>query len=455
MYVRFKNRSRLILLPLVSVLIFTVALNFWVHQNPARIDLTSGHVYTPDSNALAVVGGLTKAINITFFYDVRSRAMQDARYLLEYYAQLSPFINLSAHDPVLEPAIAELHQVKFAGAAIFESDGRRIRLEQLDEVQFLNALIRVSSDAAGLVCFTDGHIESNPFSFQSHDHIENEAHGHDHSFGGRPLTLHERHGMGMAKNALETMGYKVEQRLLLGGPNALAGCSIVVVASPQAAFSKREGAQLDTYLRNGGHGLFMLEPFIESGLDELLETYGIAVSLTRIVDSKNYYWTDPGTPAVTNYERHRLTRNLPLSFFPGVAEIKPAAKGIPNDVSIAPLINTSEDSVIANQDESQARSRTIMALASREMSAGRIIVIGDGDFSTNSFFGALGNGQLFLNSVSELLDQNKLVDVVPRNYELGTMRLSNIQLKSVFVITIVVIPFSLAMIGLLIWRGRR
>ena len=96
-----------------------------------------------------------------------------------------------------------------------------------------------------------------------------------------------------------------------------------------------------------------------------------------------------------------------------------------------------------------------MALASREMSAGRIIVIGDGDFSTNSFFGALGNGQLFLNSVSELLDQNKLVDVVPRNYELGTMRLSNIQLKSVFVITIVVIPFSMAMIGLLIWRGRR
>ena len=104
---------------------------------------------------------------------------------------------------------------------------------------------------------------------------------------------------------------------------------------------------------------------------------------------------------------------------------------------------------------SQARSRTIMALASREMSAGSIIVIGDGDFSTNSFFGALGNGQLFLNSVSELLDQNKLVDVVPRNYELGTMRLSNIQLKSVFIITIVVIPFGLAMIGLLVWRGRR
>ena len=450
-----KKRYWGVLFPLLSVCFFVVAVNFWIYFNPGRIDLTSGHVYSPDYKALEIVGQLSKPVNITFFYDVRSRAMQDTRYLLEHYASISPFINLAVHDPVLEPAIAELHQVKFAGATIFESGLRTLRLEQIDEVQFVNALIRVSSEATGLICFTDGHIESNPFSLQSHDHIENQTHGHDHSLGGRPLTLHERHGMGMARNALQIMGYKVEQRLLFGGPDALVGCTVVVVASPQAAFSERESKQLQGYLSSGGRALLLLEPFINNGLAELLETYGLSVSSNRILDSKSYYWTDVGTPAVTNYERHRITRNLPLSFFPGVAEIEPHATGIPEDVSVVPIANTSRDSVIERDDGENARSRTIMVLVSKSAHDGRFIVVGDGDFSTNSFFGALGNGQLFLNSVSELIGDRNVIDMTPRNYEIGAMRLSNSELKSIFILTILVIPAILALVGVLVWRGRR
>ncbi len=455
MIIFFKKRHWDALGSIFSVCFFVVAVNFWAYQSPARIDLTSGHVYSPDDVTLEVLGKLTKPITVIFFYDVRSRAMQDARYLLEYYQSISPLINVKVHDPVLEPAIAERYQVKFAGATIFESGLRTVRIEQTDEVQFLNAIIRVSSEAAGVVCFTDGHIESNPFSLQSHDHIENQTHGHDHSIGGRPLVLHERHGMGMAKNALETIGYTVEQRLLLGGPSALAGCSIVVVASPQVAFSSRESKQLEKYTNNGGHVFLLLEPFINSGLEDLLQVYGLSISTKRIVDPKSYYWTDVGTPAVSNYERHRVTRSLPLSFFPGVAEIKPHSNGIPDDVIIVPLINTSEDSITEGDDTSQSRRRTIMVLVSKDNSRGRLIVAGDGDFSTNSFYGALGNGQLFLNGVSELMGNQNLINVVPRSYAAGVVRLSNSELTSIFILTIFITPLVLILVGVWVWLGRR
>ena len=444
-----------IFLPIMSTFIIVFALNLWILENPHRVDLTAERVYSPDEKAIAILNALKEPITITFFYDARSRMMQDAKYLLTQYSQISPFITFNSYDPALEPSVAEKYQVKFAGSAIFQTKDRKILVNKPNETEFLNAIIRVASDAMGTVCFSDGHVESNPLSLQSHDHYENQAHGHDHASGGKLLLLHERHGMGMARNALEVLGYSVEQRQLTRQSNSLEQCSLVVVASPQTAFSKKELMQLENFSEKGGALLLLLEPGVTTGLEPMLMTRGIAISEARVIDPERYYWTDKATPAISDYERHRVTRNLPMTFFPGVAELSPLPRTKNTRNATTPLAFTSSSGVLELSSSSEGKRRALAVLASNADKQGNMIVVGDGDFATNSFYGAVGNGQFFLNMVSELLAHENLVNLSPRNYQVATLRLTNNQMQIVFFMTTVLGPLCLMLVGFLIWRTRR
>jgi hypothetical protein len=444
------------ILPIIAVLAAASALNAWVLRYPLRLDLTNAGVYTMSSATRAVIESIRKPVAVTFFYDTRSRAMQDARFLLEQYAAESERIEVRSHDPLLEPAMAERFGVRFAGTAIFASDGREVVVNSPNETEFSNALLRVTSDAVGRLCFTDGHVESNPFSLQSHDHFERSGNGHEHgSDGGRPLTLHERHGMGMARNALNTLGYTVEQRTPSIDGRSLRDCNVVIIASPQIPFTQQEVVQLVSYLATGGAVFALLEPGVNHNLESVLTSFGATLSHTGIEDIKRHYWTDVATPAVSDYPRHRVSRHLALTFFPGVAEVSPHPNGIPEEVRVTPLVESSEESILSGEDASAGAPRTIGMLASDKRSGAKIALFGDGDFATNSFFSALGNGQLFLNVVSELAGQDDLVDITPRNYAVATMRLSNEQLRLSFLLTTIAGPLILLAIGLLIWRRRK
>jgi ABC-type uncharacterized transport system involved in gliding motility auxiliary subunit len=449
-----------VLLPLLATATLVGALNQWTMRHPSRLDLTSGKVYSISAETVGVLRSLKSPITITFFHDTRSRAMQDARYLLEQYAAVTPHITVDSYDPMLEPAAAERLDVQFAGTAVFESGVRRIAINEPGEVAFTNALIRVTSDAVGRICFTDGHVEMNPFSLQSHDHFEDGGGaGHSHASGGEPLSLHERHGFGMAKNALETLGYAVEQRVLTK-PGVLSDCTVVVVASPQAAFSEMEVNILREFISAGGPALLMLEPGIQAGLDAVLNDFGIAINRASVRDPKRHYWTDPGTPAVTNYARHKITRQLALSFFPGAAELVPVPSGVPAGVVITPLVETSDMALLSDAtDEPRARTLVLEAIrptdSAKQQARQHVIVSGDGDFASNSFYGALGNGQLFLNAVNHLAAQDQLIDIAPREYVTAELRMSNDQLRATFILTTVIGPLSMLVLGVWIWIRRR
>jgi len=66
----------------------------------------------------------------------------------------------------------------------------------------------------------------------------------------------------------------------------------------------------------------------------------------------------------------------------------------------------------------------------------------------------LGNGALFLNGISYLAEQDRLLDITPRNYELPRLQMTNGQMRATFVLSTLVLP-ALAL-GLALWlRWRR
>ena len=85
----------------------------------------------------------------------------------------------------------------------------------------------------------------------------------------------------------------------------------------------------------------------------------------------------------------------------------------------------------------------------------RIVVVGDADFATNSFFNIMGNGKLFLNTINFLAAQENLIGIEPRTFDLPRVNLTNRQMKGTFFLSVILIPALLALIGTIVWWRQR
>jgi len=240
----------------------------------------------------------------------------------------------------------------------------------------------------------------------------------------------------------------------------------------------------------------MLDPFISSGLEPVLREFGVVLDDDIVIDVASHFWTDVSAPAVTDYNRHEVTRDLPLTFFPGVRSLSPTAERVPG-TSVRPVINSSKQSHGQTNREraeftpgkDKAGPLTLMVAVDRrpefvasteavirklrdepatsESSApnittsdapgvrSRVAVIGDSDFATNSFFHILGNGTLFLNTVNYLASQENLIGLEPRTYDVPRVNLTNRQMKGTFFLSIILIPALMALVGIAVWWRQR
>jgi ABC-type uncharacterized transport system involved in gliding motility auxiliary subunit len=302
--------------------------------------------------------------------------------------------------------------------------------------------------------------------------------------------VHQQHGMALARNGLESLNYKVSKVLLMNQQTSLDGCALLVVAGPKQALLPPEVSKISAYLDAGGNALFMLDPFVKTGLEPLLLDFGIVVDEDIVID-EHHLWTDVSAPAVTEYNLHEVTQDLPTTSFPGARSLSPTSQRVPS-VSVRPLINSSKRSW-ANPDPDRAEfdpkrslpgPLTVMVVANRRPEftsaaeavvrelrgetsaapqaapkkvekASRIVVVGDSDFATNSFFNIMGNGKLFLNTVNYLAARENLIGIEPRTFARPQVNLTNQQMKGVVFLSMVLVPSLMALIGVAVWWRQR
>lgn len=458
---------------------------------PIRLDMTQEGRYSLSEQTVTMLKKLERPVHITFFHDPMMRETVE---LYELIARQSDKVTVEFYDPMLNPAQARLRGVQFAGTSLMQSEDRKLQINGSSETDIANAILRVSMGVQQTVCFLDGHREPDPFSQETHDHLEGGA-GHTHGLGAQ-YVLHQQHGMAKARNALEAMNYKVEKISLMqsGGAETLSHCALLVVAGPKLQLLPAEVTAIQTFLAAGGNAFFMLDPFVRTGLEPVLREYGIVADDDIVIDEASHFWADPSSPAVTDYNYHQIARDLPLTFFPGARSLSPTPERIPG-VNVIPLANSSKqsygetDSQRAGFDKGKdlPGPTTLMAVASRRPAASddpayrtpeeqlsvppkgaakerprnpatarsRIAVVGDSDFATNSFFHIMGNGNLFLNTVNYLTARENLIGIEPRSYDLPRVNLTNRQMKGTFFLAVILIPALMAVIGTAVWWKQR
>ena len=486
-----RRRRVEIALHTVGLIGIFVLLAWLAARHPLRWDMTDVGLHSLSEKSVAVLQRLEKPVHIVFFHNHLMSETVD-RYRL--IAGRSDLITVEFHDPALNPAAARLVNVRFPGTSVMTSEGRRLDVNGELEADIVNGILRISQGATQTACFLTGHGEADPLSKESHDHVEGDAGAdHDHSTGTQ-YVLHETHGLAKAANGLEELNYTVAPvSLLQDSGAALSGCAVLIVAGPRVPLLASEVATLRQFLSDGGNALIMVDPFVETGLEPVLRDYGVTLDKTMVIDPSHHFAADMSSPAVTQYNNHRVTRNLPLTFFPGVRSLSPGARvagaaptrivnssvnsfgevsavsverdgdDIPGPLTLMVAVNkrpVSEEEVRVVESLGGGRAEAAAGAAEEDppmlaTERSRLVVVGDSDFATNSFFHILGNGDLFLNAVNYLTAQENLIGIEPRTRELPEINFTNRQMKGVFFLSVFLLPLILALIGTAVWWRQR
>ena len=462
----FASRIASATLVVAAAVMVTILANVALFRHDAHLDLTHEKAFTPSAEAREVVRRLSERVEVVYFYQKQNQAARALGAMLRQLERLNGNFRVQLIDADQNPALASSQGVRTYNSAVLRLGERRVEVITTDDREIALGVLRLLRTREVVICFASGHGEYDIDNFEFHTHFEG-AHNHSHDASGTGLVLMEQHGLGRLRRAIEKLGLVARKVSFATGQPIPNDCAVMVEANPRTRYSPGETDVLRRYLERGGSAMLLIEPdyALDESIAALLASVGIAVRDGVIVDPTEHYFTDEQMIAVSRYGSHAATRGLALSFYPGARplEVLPAA-----GVKVTPLAASSADSyVIANRlgDQTKARSgpraSQIIALAAEgrlngtAAAAFRLIVAGDADFASNSFFPYLANSDAVLAGISWLTREERAPAMKPPVEVLPTVSLTGEQMRGIFLVTVLLIPGLIAFAGSTMWWWRR
>ena len=437
-------------------------------RHPIRVDLTESKRYSISDQSRKIVESLKNDISIKGFYQEADPNREQTRDLLETYRYYSKKINYQFIDPDRDPGLAKHYQIRTYGTLVFEGFGKTQTIPTADEETITNAVLKLTQEQQRTVYFLTGH-------------------------GERDISNVDKDGYATAKAAIEKENFQVKTLNLLVDPKIPADAALVVVADPQKPLLTTELDVLRQYINRNGSVMFLLEPFADGGVADFLQSYGISISPDIIVDTMSrVFGASYLIPVITEYGFHKITDGFNVAcFFPTTRSIV-SAERIPDSIDLLELAFTSSYSwaettfrlgqteppkfdettdkkgpisvvIIAaisagNADKDpkiQEQSAAKSAEATDAVGQAQLLVFGDSDFASNSYFNLQGNADFFLNSINFLGQQENLISIQRPKTAGAPLTLSKSQNRLLFWVGLLLMPALVVASGLAVFRLRR
>jgi ABC-type uncharacterized transport system involved in gliding motility auxiliary subunit len=427
-------------------------LNFLGTRYHRRVDLSSEGVNTLSEQSREVLGRLQEDVQLdVFLQNGRDPVLEE---LFDAYKYKSPRVHVRFVDPQVRPEIAQEAGVTQVPAIRVRMGERSTMINDTDEESVTNAIGRVSNPERKKIYFAEGHGEPG---------IKDT---------GSPA------GFGLFADALGKQNYLVDTVFLAEVDKIPQDAAAIVVTATDKDYFPREIDTLRSYVRSGGHVLFLLEVRQGEALVKLLADFGVRVGNDVIVDQQIRLFEGVSLgldPVVSTYGNHPsvapLKERTLFSLARSVTPVDPAPQGIVLQ-SIAQTAKTSwADSDIervfskseAQLDPGDAEGPVSLALAASAFAKDiggegdaemRIAVFGDTTFATNRYWRQLFNDALVLSVTGWLAGEETRVSIGPRIVRASRAHLTEAQAISVFYLSVLVIPELILLIGITVWWRR-
>jgi ABC-type uncharacterized transport system involved in gliding motility auxiliary subunit len=371
---------------------------------------------------------------------------------VDRYRRAKPDVSLRFVDPDADPQAMRNAGVSVDGELDIRYKDRSERLKVLSETELSNALLRLSRTRERIVAFLEGDGERQPLGKANADLGTFVAGLADRGLRAVPLPL--AHTGKVPENA-----------------------DLVVVANPRVALAPAVANELVDYIERGGNLLWLTEPDENAGLDALAKALSIRVLPGTVVDASGsaFGLNDPSFVALAKYPPHAITRGFLLTtLLPQPAalaqladprwDLKPILRSSDkswNETGHIPKAGESSDTIRQDADAGEIPGPLDLGFALSRISPRpdrkeqRVVVIGDGDFLSNSFLGNGGNrefGQRVFDWVNGDDDQ---INVPDKSAPDRTLSLTQAELGALSVVFLLALPLVLAGSGMLIWWRRR
>lgn len=451
------------------------------------LDLTRSKSNTLAEQSLKIISNIEKRKTdvevIAFFQDQETKKQfQD---LIALYSSQGARLKVDYVDPNRDPTRAIGEKLTSGNTVIFKmKSGETIqeaRITTFNEEKITNALVKVLKDKPKQIYFTKGHGES---------------------------ALRGTDGEGLNVMAVELEGnrYELQELSLLEEAKVPDNADLVVIAGPKYDFKVEETRFLEDHLKRGGGLMVMVEAMVPvPTLNGLLEKYGIKFANDLLIlrpDDPRTVFLGQNNAIVSDFDdlnpvTQEFARQSKVAvIMPGTRSVEEVAANSANMkvdlvAKSAPVIikvkNVASRADVGGRiDNNRIESGTfpVMAVATGKapapetakaektdnsaaqsnaetgmVEAGgkeiRIVAVGSAKFATNQAVNGQENRDLFLNSISYLLQDEDFISIRPKDLTKSQLDITSGGSQLMLLGLSWIYPFVFLAGGILFWMRRR
>ncbi len=445
------------------------AANVLATKHDHRWDLTSTSRYALSEQAISVAAGLDQQVEVQTFFVGESPDLGSFKDLLEGLSNHTDQLQITHHDPILSPMLAEQFEItSLNGTVILKSGEHQQRLEaDFGEEALVNALIRLNSPQEHRICVASGHGELDPDG---------------------------PHLSGVVVQ-LERQNYTFDPIIPITAGGVPAGCEVLLVPDPEADWLPPEREMLAAYVAGGGQVIVLFNPERAPTLAEDMARYGITVGRDIVLEANPNYRIMGGDasyivlPAETMAD-HPITAPIRVMAMMRMVRSVGKADEVPEGIEVRELLHTSEYAWAETDLDSSAPPEpepgvdrigkipvaTLSTLtdpqaftigprtlatdgtpepAVERVAGGRVLVFGDADFTTNAMLGHGSNLDLLQNAIAWMVGEEDQVSIRPNEAARATLAMNELEGLLLWFTMVLVLPGLCVGGAIATWLMRR
>ncbi len=488
------------IISLILILIFGTLL---ACRYGGRLDLTDKKLYTLSPATIKMLESLQDTVNVKVIFskDIPAPYSTQRRYVIDMLKDYSRASRGRVVIDVINPK----------DTARFEEAARLYGIPPVQMNAFVNNQIQIKRVYMGLAFIKGEKIETipvladvNQLEYQISSTIKTLLREHKKTIGF--LAGNDEKPLNRLREYL-----KKQYDIKTVNPNEddLKGLDLLVVAGPQKEFKDKELKAIDQYILKGGKALFLIDRIqadpqydfgreIKTGLERLLENYGIDIRPALVIDLSagminvserrgGFVFTTvvpyPFFPKILNLNRGNIiTRDIDTITlaFTSPIEIK---SGDHKDINFQWLAKSSEKSgiveapffvgitrrfsrkdfsgppsIVAVVADGQFRSMFYDSKDKDLIKEGqsRIVVVSDSDFASDEMLSAPGNIQFVVNALDWLSEDDSLISIRSKEVQARPIKQLSPEVERILKYAIILLPAILAVVfGVLLWTYRK
>jgi hypothetical protein len=394
-------------LTIVAATALGVGLERAAHFSNIQYDWTFERHFELSDATLKACADLGSGLRATLYHDPADPRTRRTRLLLRTLASECEMETRSEdldHDSI----DVDRFEIGSSNTVVIEYGLRFETVSRPTEGAIYEALYRLRSATGGTIALLRGEGEGNPDS------------GNDLGFSG-------------LATALSNEGYRLRTIVTPVMTEVPEDTTLVLSLGPRRHLRDEPLEALGRYLERGGRLVALLEPGVETGIEQLLGRYGLRSPNSLVIDPSSGDMDEKVVglnPVAYNYTTHAVTQGLNsnrMTFFSGARSFV-LRKAQPRDrltsvVMASPKSWISEDLALLHRHSGKPEpgsARTdyyplvVTGKFQRESGETRIVAFGDSDFATNRYLRAVYNLDLILNAVHWVAERESEITIRPK-----------------------------------------